>query len=96
MKGISNVKKLVDCALSVFTVAALFIPAFTFSELVFFGKTVITFCTHGTGGLADTISDITASLPEDCTILKPIGICRSDISDCYDEIEEWIAELEFF
>lgn len=65
-------------------------------EYDFSGKTVIPFCTHGTGGLADTISDITASLPEDCTILKPIGVYRSDISDCYDEIEEWIAELELF
>ena len=65
-------------------------------EYDFFGKIVIPFCTHGTGGLADTISDITTSLPEDRTILKPIGIYRSDISDRYDEIEEWIAELELF
>ena len=65
-------------------------------EYDFSGKTVIPFCTHGTGGLADTISDITVSLPEDCTILKPIGIYRSDISDCYDEIEEWLAELALF
>lgn len=29
-------------------------------EYDFSGKTIIPFCTHGTGGLADTISDITA------------------------------------
>ena len=34
MKGMSNVKKLVDCALSIFTAAALFISAFTSSELI--------------------------------------------------------------
>ncbi len=65
-------------------------------EYDFSGKTVIPFCTHGTGGLADTISDITASLPEDCTILKPIGIYRSDISDCDDEIAAWLSELGFY
>ncbi len=43
---------------------------------------MIPFCTHETGRLADTISDITASLPKDCMILKPIGIYCSDISDC--------------
>ena len=57
-------------------------------EYDFSGKTVIPFCTHGTGGLADTVSDITDSLPEDCTVLKPIGVYRSDISDCYDVIAE--------
>ena len=62
-------------------------------EYDFSGKTVIPFCTHGTGGLADTISDITNSLPEDCTILKPIGIYRSDISDCYSAIAAWLSEL---
>ena len=65
-------------------------------EYDFSGKTVIPFCTHGTGGLADTVSDITDSLPEDCTVLKPIGIYRSDISDCYDVIAEWLSELGMY
>ena len=33
MKGVSNVKKLVDCVLSVFTAAVLFVSAFTPPEL---------------------------------------------------------------
>ena len=65
-------------------------------EYDFSGKTVIPFCTHGTGGLADTVSDITDSLPEDCTVLKPIGVYRSDISDCYDVIAEWLSELGMY
>ena len=65
-------------------------------EYDFSGKTVISFCTHGTGGLADTVSDITDSLPEDCTVLKPIGVYRSDISDCYDVIAEWLSELGMY
>lgn len=65
-------------------------------EYDFSGKTVIPFCTHGTGGLADTVSDITDSLPEDCTVLKPIGVYRSDISNCYDIIAEWLSELGMY
>ena len=65
-------------------------------EYDFSGKTVIPFCTHGTGGLAGTISDITDSLPEDCTVLRPIGVYRSDISDCYDVIAEWLSELGMY
>ncbi|MCM1226201.1 MAG: flavodoxin [Clostridium sp.] len=62
----------------------------------FSGKTVIPFCTHGTGGLAGTVSDITEILPKDCTILKPIGISRSDISNCEDMIAEWLSELKLY
>lgn len=65
-------------------------------EYDFSGKTVIPFCTHGTGGLADTVSDITDSLPEDCTVLKLIGVYRLDISDCYDVIAEWLSELGMY
>lgn len=65
-------------------------------EYDFSGKTIIPFCTHGTGGLADTVSDITDLLPEDCTVLKPIGVNRSDISDCHDVIAEWLSELGMY
>lgn len=65
-------------------------------EYDFSGKTVIPFCTHGTGGLAGTVSDITDALPEDCTVLKPIGVNRSDISNCHDVIAEWLSELGMY
>lgn len=65
-------------------------------EYDFSGKTIIPFCTHGTGGLAGTASDIEEVLPKDCTILKPIGVYRSDISDCDDAIAAWLSELGLY
>lgn len=38
-------------------------------EYDFSGKTVIPFVTHGTGGMADTIRDMTASLPDSAVVL---------------------------
>ena len=57
------------------------------------GKTVIPFVTHGTGGLAATVRDLTAALPEDVTVLEPIGIYRPDVPHAQGDIREWIAEL---
>ena len=45
-------------------------------EYDFSGKTIIPFCTHGTGGLAGTIRDLTAALPDSATVLEPIGVYR--------------------
>ena len=64
-------------------------------EYDFSGKTIIPFCTHGTGGLAGTIDDIRKTLPADCKILQPVGVYREDIPDCYDTIKSWLSELGF-
>lgn len=48
-------------------------------EYDFSGKTIIPFCMHGTGGLASTIQDIEADLPDDEILLEPIGIYRPDV-----------------
>lgn len=53
------------------------------------GKNIIPFCTHGTAGLATTIRDLTAELP-DSTILEPIGIYREDVAESRDTIQDWI------
>ncbi|WP_275967488.1 flavodoxin [Pseudoflavonifractor phocaeensis] len=37
------------------------------------GKTMVPFVTHGTGDLSRTIRDLTTALPENTTILEPIG-----------------------
>lgn len=50
-------------------------------EYDFSGKTIIPFVTHGTGGLSNTINDLTNSLDETVTILEPIGIYRLDVDD---------------
>lgn len=63
-------------------------------EYDFSGKTIVPFVTHGTGGLASTIEDITANLPEDVTILEPIGVYREDVDGAQRAVKEWLAGLE--
>lgn len=63
-------------------------------EYDFSGKTIVPFVTHGTGGLASTMEDITADLPDDVTILEPIGVYRPDVDNSQEAIQEWIAGLD--
>ena len=63
-------------------------------EYDFSGKTIIPFCTHGTGGLSSTIRDLTAALPDDVTILDPIGVYRPDVDSSRPAVQEWIAGLD--
>lgn len=63
-------------------------------EYDFSGKTVIPFVTHGTGGLAGTIRDLTAALPDDVTILEPIGVYRPEVDQSQPAVKEWITELD--
>ncbi len=63
-------------------------------EYDFSGKTIIPFCTHGTGGLSNTIQDLTAALPDDVTILNPIGVYRPEVDSSRPAIQEWVAGLD--
>lgn len=63
-------------------------------EYDFSGKTIVPFCTHGTGGLSSTIRDLTAALPDNVTILDPIGVYRPDVDSSRPAIQEWIAGLD--
>lgn len=70
-------------------------PVLSFvEEYDFSGKTIIPFCTHGTGGLASTIQDLTAALPDDVTILDAIGVYRPDVDSSRPAVQEWIAGLD--
>lgn len=59
------------------------------------GKQVYLFCSHGTGGLANSVDIITEALPD--------GNISDNIFDCYEEeapssqeeIESWLAELGY-
>lgn len=62
-------------------------------EYDFTGKTVIPFVAHGTGGISGSVRDMRECLPEDCTVLDPIGVYRPDIAGCKPEIETWLREL---
>ncbi|MBU5626108.1 NAD(P)H-dependent oxidoreductase [Oscillibacter sp. MSJ-2] len=59
------------------------------------GKTVVPFVTHGTGGLASTIRDLTAALPKDTTVLKEISVSRENVSSAQSAVRDWIGGLEF-
>lgn len=70
-------------------------PVLTFvEEYDWSGKTVVPFVTHGTGGLSGTIRDLTAALPEDATILEPIGVYRPEVDDSQTAVQAWIAGLD--
>ena len=63
-------------------------------EYDFDGKTVIPFVTHGTGGQASTIQDITADLP-DSEILQPTGVYRPEVDNSETAIDAWLESLGF-
>lgn len=62
-------------------------------EYDFEGKTVIPFCTHGTGGLASTIVDLESALPQSTQLLEPIGVYRPDVDSAQPQIQEWIRSV---
>ena len=64
-------------------------------EYDFSGKTVVPFCAHGTGGLAGSVTDITAALPDSTELLEPIGVYRPDIDSAQPVINEWLEGLGF-
>lgn len=63
-------------------------------EYDFSGKTIVSFCTHGTGGLAGTIQELTAALPENVTVLDAIGVYRPDVDSSQPAVQEWAAGLD--
>ncbi len=58
------------------------------------GKTIIPFCSHGTGGFAASLRDIGNVLPDDCTVLEEFGAYRPEVSQSQDELLQWLSELD--
>jgi FMN-dependent NADH-azoreductase len=58
------------------------------------GRTIIPFCAHGTGGLAQSINHITAALPDDVTILEAFGVYRPNVAGSQDAVNDWLAGLD--
>lgn len=57
-----------------------------------YGKT-LKFCSHGTGGLAQSVDIITEALP-DSTISENVFDCyEQDASSSQQDIESWLSEL---
>ncbi len=61
----------------------------------FSGKRVVLFCSHGTGGLASSVKDITAALPDSTIESNVIGVSRDDISISHDTVKSWLKAIGF-
>ena len=59
------------------------------------GKKVILFCSHGTGGLASSVQDLTRAMPECEVERNVIGIYRNDIPNAQADIKSWLAEIGY-
>ena len=58
------------------------------------GKTIVPYCTHGTGGLAASLRDIKAALPSDCTVLQEFHVYRADVRSAQPDVLTWLEGLE--
>ena len=59
------------------------------------GKEVYLFCSHGTGGLANSVEIITEALP-DANISDDIFDCdEEDASSSESDIREWVSDLGY-
>lgn len=61
----------------------------------FSGKQVYLFCSHGTGGLANSVELITEAAP-DAVISENIFDCyEEEASSSREEIQNWVTELGY-
>lgn len=58
-------------------------------------KRVVLFCSHGTGGLASSVKDISAALPGSEVESKVLGVYRNDISESQEKINDWLREIGY-
>lgn len=59
------------------------------------GKQVYLFCSHGTGGLANSVEDITAELPDSNISDHVFDVYEEDASSSQTAIQEWVEELGY-
>ena len=59
------------------------------------GKKVVLFCSHGTGGLASSVKDISAVLPDSEIETNVLGVYRDDIPTCQEIISNWLEEIGY-
>lgn len=64
-------------------------------EYDFSGKQVYLFCSHGTGGLANSVEDITEVIPDADLSDNVFDVYEEDASSSRDEVESWLQELEY-
>lgn len=59
------------------------------------GKRVVLFCSHGTGGLASIVKDISAVLPDSEIESNVLGVYRDDVPECREIIKKWLREVGY-
>ena len=64
-------------------------------EYDFSGKQVYLFCSHGTGGLANSVEDITEVIPDADLSDNVFDVYEEDASSSRDEVESWLQELGY-
>lgn len=68
-------------------------PVMTFlKEYQFDQKTIIPFCSHGTGGLGRTVQDLNDLCPSS-QILNPLGISRDEINETSQKVSQWLKDI---
>lgn len=60
----------------------------------FTGKILVPFCTHGTGGIGNTISDL-KKLNLDAEIREHIDFYRNDVKNAEEPVRNWLRELGY-
>ena len=61
----------------------------------FSGKQVYLFCSHGTGGLAGSVQNITANMPGSHISENVFDAYEEDTADSREAINEWLAEIGY-
>lgn len=59
------------------------------------GKKVVLFCSHGTGGLASSVKDISDVLSNSQIESNVLGVYRDDISQSQKTIQNWLDEIGY-
>ena len=59
------------------------------------GKEIYLFCSHGTGGLAGSVQDIAAALPEGTVISDNVfHVYQDDTASAKEDLQSWLDELQ--
>ncbi len=59
------------------------------------GKKVVLFCSHGTGGLASSVKDISAMLPDSQVESNVLGVYRDDLPQSQKTIQSWLEKIGY-
>ena len=60
------------------------------------GKQIYLFCSHGTGGLAKSVQDITVALPDTAIISENVfHVYQDDTIFAQEDLQSWLKALQY-